>query len=81
MYFYLTGMNFRFNYNSFSKYSWCIPGWLMSSSYLIVKSLSSFSDKPKSEASAFGLPPAFRFMFAALFYGPENISGPNEIII
>jgi len=74
-------MNFPFKRKSILRNSWCVPGWMMSSSFLNAKSLSSFSDKHKPEASAFGLPPAFRFMFAALFYGPEIISGPNEITI
>jgi hypothetical protein len=50
----------------------------MSSSLPAEKKLSSFSDKHKSEASAYGLPPAFRFMFAALFKGLRLILSPNE---
>ncbi len=77
-YFYQTEMNCLFRSSSFLKYSWCIPGGMMSSSYLVEKSLSSFSDKHKSEASAYGLPPAFRFMFVALFNGPKVSLGLNE---
>jgi len=40
---------------------------MMSSSFPVKKILSSLSDKHKAEASAYGLPPAFRFMFVALF--------------
>ncbi len=53
----------------------------MSSSLPVEKKLSSFSDKHKPEASAYGLPPAFRFMFVALFNGPKFNLGPNETSI
>jgi len=51
----------------------------MSSSSPVQKRLSSLSDKHKPGASAYGLPPASRFMFAALFNGSGFNPGPNEI--
>jgi hypothetical protein len=77
-YFCQVEMNYLFKFVSKLKYSWCIPGGVMSSSHLVEKKLSSFSDKQKSEASAYGLPPAFRFLFAALFNGSKFNLGPNE---
>ena len=76
-YFYLTEVSFLFNLHK--KYSRCIPGGLMSSSSPVQKRLSSLSDKHKPGASAYGLPPASRFMFAALFNGSGFNPGPNEI--
>jgi len=52
---------------------------MMSSSFPVEKRLSSLSDKHKPGASAYGLPPASRFMFAALFNGPGFYPGHNEI--
>lgn len=78
-YFCLTEVSSHFNSQLNRRYAWCIPGGMMSSSFPVEKRLSSLSDKHKPGASAYGLPPASRFMFAALFNGPGFYPGHNEI--
>jgi hypothetical protein len=79
-YFYRTEPSFHFSSSLSKKYSWCIPGGMMSSSFPAEKRLSSLSDKHKPGASAYGLPPASRFMFAALFNGSGCPPDPNETL-